>query len=401
MESPPIYRLPQDTLHMIFTKLPLRDIIRCRSISKPFNHLLTSPSFCHLISSLHPPLSLLALRPPHHHTRHRQAALLSPPPPPPPLPLLHAFDPSSDKWLRFDLTFLPFTSLSPVTSSLGQIYLWGDSPESPARSLVVCNPLTRAYRVLPQLGSAWSKHGSVLSGSGGRILVLTELATLYWCDHSTHNRSYNKKISNNNKNSWLKFSSNLPSKPRSPILVGSSLYALCDVGSPWRSLWKLFSCKLPDFETTALGWSRVERSEWGDVFDILKRPRLVKGVGNKILMVGGLKSSFSLNASCSTILILRLDLESLEWDEAGRMPLDMYKCFQESSKFKVFGGGDKVCFSAKRVGKLALWDNSAQGVGGGGGGGGGGEWQWIEGAPGYGDGLLRGFVFDACLGSVS
>lgn len=145
----------------------------------------------------------------------------------------------------------------------------------------------------------------------------------------------------------------------------------------------------------------MERSEWGDVFDILKRPRLVKGVGNKILMVGGLKSSFSLNASCSTILILRLDLESLDWDEAGRMPLDMYKCFQESSKFKVFGGGDKVCFSAKRVGKLALWDNSAQGVMvSGDGGGAAGEWRWIEGAPGFGDGLLRGFVFDACLGAM-
>ncbi|KAL2899494.1 SKP1-interacting partner 15 [Bienertia sinuspersici] len=383
MDSPPIYSLPQDTLHMIFIKLPLKHIIVCRSISKPFHTLLTSPSFLHLISSLHPPLSLLALRPPHHHTRHRHASSLSPPPPPPspPLPLLHAFDPTSNQWLRFDLTFLPFTSLTPVTSSLGQIYLWGDSPHSPARILLVSNPLTRAYRALPQLGSAWSKHGSVLSGSGGRVLVLTELATLYWCNSNK----------GNSKN-WLKFSSNLPSKPRSPILVGNSLYALCDVGSPWRSLWKLFACRLPDFETTSLGWSRVERNEWGDVFDILKRPRLVKGVGKKILMVGGLKSSFSLNASCSTILILRLDLVSLEWDEAGRMPLDMYKCFQESSKFKVFGSGDKVCFSAKRISKLALWDNSAAQCGG--------EWRWIEGAPGSGDGLLRGFVFDACLGAT-
>lgn len=61
----------------------------------------------------------------------------------------------------------------------------------------------------------------------------------------------------------------------------------------------------------------------GDNFDLLKKPRLVKGIGKKILMVGGLKSSFSLNNSCSTILILILDLESLEWDEAGRMPLEM------------------------------------------------------------------------------
>lgn len=104
-------------------------------------------------------------------------------------------------------------------------------------------------------------------------------------------------------------------------------------------------------------------------------------------MVGGLKSSYSLNTSCSTILILRLDLDTLEWDEAGRMPMDMYKCFQESSKFKVFGGGDRVYFSGKRVGRLALWDHCS----------GKGEWRWIEGVPGNGDGLCRGFVLEARL----
>jgi hypothetical protein len=101
-------------------------------------------------------------------------------------------------------------------------------------------------------------------------------------------------------------------------------------------------------------------------------------------MIGGLKSNFSLNTSCSTILILRLDLERLEWEEAGRMPVDMYRSFQESSKLKVFGGGDRVCFSAKRMRKLALWDD-CDGV----------VWRWIEGVPVGGDGLCRGFVFEA------
>lgn len=115
----------------------------------------------------------------------------------------------------------------------------------------------------------------------------------------------------------------------------------------------------------------------------------MKGIGNRILMIGGLKSSFSLNSSCSTILILRLDLETLEWDEAGRMPVEMFRCFQESSKFKVFGGGNRVCFSAKRIGKLALWDNSVEA--------GKAEWKWIVGVPGNGDGLFRGFLFEAWL----
>lgn len=106
-------------------------------------------------------------------------------------------------------------------------------------------------------------------------------------------------------------------------------------------------------------------------------------------MIGGLKSSFSLNAACSTILILRLDLDSLEWDEAGRMPVEMFRCFQESSKFKVFGGGNRVCFSAKRIGRLALWDHSAAAEKA--------DWRWIDCVPGNGDSLYRGFMFEARL----
>lgn len=138
-------------------------------------------------------------------------------------------------------------------------------------------------------------------------------------------------------------------------------------------------------------WSRLERHEWGDVFDILKRPRLVRGVGNRILMIGGLKSSFSLNSPCSTILILRLDLRSMDWDEAGRMPPEMFRCFQDAGKFKVFGAGDRVCFSAKRIGKLALWDRCAAK---------GDEWRWINNVPGNGDGLYRGFVFEGRLDAL-
>ncbi|CAH8305225.1 unnamed protein product, partial [Eruca vesicaria subsp. sativa] len=167
-------------------------------------------------------------------------------------------------------------------------------------------------------------------------------------------------------NQWLKFSSNLPSKPRSPVLMPCSVFAVCDVGSPWRSQWKLFSCKLTNLTVTHTNWTCLERHEWGDIFDIIKRPRLLRGDGDsKLLMTGGLKSTFSLNPACSTILILRLDLESLEWEEAGRMPLDMYRGFQESSKFKL---------SAKRMGKLAMWDLL-------------GGWRWVDGVSGYGDGL--------------
>ncbi|RYR56043.1 hypothetical protein Ahy_A05g021856 isoform A [Arachis hypogaea] len=326
-DDPLIYRLPQDTLHQIFSSLPLRQVIICRTLSKFFNALLSTPSFLTLLSTTLPPLHLLALRHPHHHHH--------------PSSSLHLFDPDLNRWLRFPLTFLPFRNPNPVASSHGLLYLWALSPSDNTKSLIACNPLTRHFRLLPHLGSAWSRHGSVLVDSSNRVMVLTELAALYFSGDSNHQ--------------WMKFSSNLPAKPRSPVLVGDRVLALCDVGSPWRSQWKLFAAAAPPhaaFQT----WSR---------------------------------------APCSTILILRLDLTTMDWEEAGRMPPEMFRCFRESSKFKVFGGGDRVCFSAKRIGKkLALWDRSGSSrkVGG--------EWRWIDHLPGNGEGLYRGFVFEGRLNAV-
>ncbi|XP_074286991.1 SKP1-interacting partner 15-like [Silene latifolia] len=374
MDDSPIYRLPPDVFHMIFLSLPLRQIIICRSVSKPFHQLLTSPSFLSLISS-HSPHRLIFLCPPHHHrSRHDQSLstyeshTCS----------LFVFDIFTNFWLQYDLSYLPFSALSLITSTLGLVYLLANSPSFPEsqKSLLVCNPLTRSYRVLPQIKPPWSRHGFVYSGSGNRIVVITKLVTYYLNGLGSASKS------------WMKFSSNLPSKPRSPLIVADSLYALCDLGTPKNSVWKLFTCDLPvpEVKTAALRWSRVEINEWGDVFGILELPSLVKGRGNNLLVVGSLKSTFKLNKGCSRILILRLDLETLKWDEAGRMPVDMCNCFQKSSRFKVFGFGDKVCFSAKRLGKLVLWDS--------------GDWRWIHGAPGFGDEMYRGFMFDARLDAI-
>ncbi|XP_039024690.1 SKP1-interacting partner 15-like [Hibiscus syriacus] len=368
MEDSPISRLSEDTLNQIFSYLSLREIVICRSVCKLFNQTLTSPSFMHLIST-RSHLNLLAVRPPHHHHNHhnRHVSLYS---------FIHVYDPDQNQWLRFSLDFLPFRSPHPVASSLGLLYLWADTPDS-NKSLIVCNPLTRQYKVLPQLGSAWSRHGSVLVDSWNRVMVLTELAALYF--------SFSQETQQ-----WLKFSSNLPSKPRSPIVISNSVFALCDVGSPWRSKWKLFSCAVKNLLNLNLNvmnnnWECLERHEWGDIFDVMKRPRLVPGNGNKILMIGGLKSSYSFNQSGLTILILRLDLETMEWEEATRMPEAMLRWFQDS-KFKVFGGGNRVCFSGKKIRRLALWDCC--------------KWRWIDGVPGNGDELFRGFTYEARLTAV-
>ncbi|XP_074589042.1 SKP1-interacting partner 15-like [Curcuma longa] len=380
----PIQLLPQDALHNVLGRLPLHQALACRPVSRVFLDALSSPPF---LSSL-PSLRLLALR-------HPRAASA-------PHPSLHAFDPALRRWLRLPLSFLPFPSASPVTASPSLLYLWVDTaPFAPAadaaaksqtKSLVVCNPLSGSYRLLPPLGSAWSRHGTVIAGPGGSVVIVTELAALSYAPSPDR---------------WLKFPLSLPSKPRSPIMMSGSVFALCDVGAPWRSQWKLFCCSLADLGR-AHGWAPIERHEWGDVFDIFKRPRLLAGAGGRqLLMIGGLRSSFVLDAPCSTVLILRLDLDTMEWDEAGRMPLEMYRCFGggfssplevvaaaaaaagANNKVKVFGGDGKVWFSGKRVrGKLAMWEEGAGKSDG-------GLWSWVDGIPGYPEGMYRGFLFDA------
>ncbi|VAH92721.1 unnamed protein product [Triticum turgidum subsp. durum] len=123
-------------------------------------------------------------------------------------------------------------------------------------------------------------------------------------------------------------------------------------------------------------------------------------------MIAGLRSSFALDAPCSTVLLLRLNLATMEWGEAGRMPPNMYCCFtglceataqasampapvaNGNNKVKVFGGDGKVWFGGKRArGKLAMWEEDDIGSSG-------GNWDWVDGVPGYGDGVYRSFVFD-------
>ncbi|KAG6500432.1 hypothetical protein ZIOFF_040277 [Zingiber officinale] len=366
----PIQLLPQDVLHNVLGRLPLYQALACRPVSRLFLDALSSPPF---LSSL-PSLRLLVLR-------HPRAASS-------PHPSLHAFDPSFRRWIRLPLSFLPFPSASPVTASPSLLYLWVDSvpfphsidpaSKSQTKSLVVCNPLSGSYRLLPPLGSAWSRNGTVIAGPGGSVVIITELAALSYAPCPDR---------------WLKFPLSLPSKPRSPIMMAGSVFALCDVGALWRSRWKLFSCGIADLGR-AHGWAPIERHEWGDVFDIFKRPRLLAGAGGRqLLMIGGLRSSFVLDAPCSTVLIIRLDLETMEWDEAGTMPLEMYRCFGggfssplevvaagadaagANNKVKVFGGDGKVWFSGKKMrGKLAMWE---EGVGKSDG----GLWSWVDSIP--------------------
>ncbi|RWR73081.1 SKP1-interacting partner 15-like protein [Cinnamomum micranthum f. kanehirae] len=362
VNSSAIIELPSELLFTIFSRLTLREIVICHSVCRLFRQTLTSTSFIPLASHI-PPLPLFILRPSNHHNHSSST--------------LYALDPfRSHQLLRLPLDFMiPFrskeTTLTPVASSFGLLYLWSN----PHSSIIVCNPLTLRFRFLLMLGSSWSlRHVTVLVGSPGEVVVFNHRSAIYFSQ--TFGRT----------------STDLPYRFRSPILVSDKIFALCDTGL--RRQWTLVSGKKPQqfgrpaWETVEFGsWERVERHEWKAVFDSLEQPRLIRGRGNnEILMAGGLRSLQ--DATCSTFLILRLDLDRLEWDEVGRMPKKMFKCFKDSTKLKAFGGGDWVFFSGKCVQRLAMWNSSSL------------DWRWLHGVDGRRKSVRKGFLFDASLTSV-
>ena len=57
----------------------------------------------------------------------------------------------------------------------------------------------------------WARHGTVLAGPAGTVLVLTELAALSYTPSGSAK--------------WMKHPLSLPSKPRNPILASDAVFA--------------------------------------------------------------------------------------------------------------------------------------------------------------------------------
>ncbi|KAK4747645.1 hypothetical protein SAY87_014231 [Trapa incisa] len=133
MDAPtaPICLLPEDALLQIFSSLSLRQIIVCQSVPKFFRHLLTSPFFArHLLVPVGSQLRLVSVRPPRHrrHNHHHRKDSCHSPPSQKSSTVLHAFDPSEDRWLRFSLEFLPFRYLHPIQRPRSAWSIYGASP---------------------------------------------------------------------------------------------------------------------------------------------------------------------------------------------------------------------------------------------------------------------------------
>ncbi|CAA0813381.1 SKP1-interacting partner 15 [Striga hermonthica] len=343
MDDTPLDQLPPEILLLVFLRLPLRHIAVSHCVCRSLCATLSSPHFLRLLSLQR--LLLLTLCPSF------------------PSPIPYAYDPDSDRWLHLSLSFLPFVGRRHViAASHGRVYLWAASTsddeeeekQSSPKALVVCNPLTGWFVTLPKLGSVWAHHGSVICGPDGSVLLLTDLAVMY----------------SRRGGAWRNFSSELPTMPRTPVIISDSILLLCNLGAIWRPRWAIYSGSLQK-RRTSIPWTRLEGKEWDKIFAFLKCPSLVQtGDDRGMYVVGGLMSSNMQSSVCLTIVIIRFDLETMWLKREAHMPTSMFKYFKTCGKYKVFGGGNRVCFSAYGIGKMAVWEGSETG-----------KWGWVDSVP--------------------
>eukprot|EP01018_Ginkgo_biloba_P012811 Gb_12171 [translate_table: standard] len=365
--------LPADVLERVFSYLPLIDFVRSISVCKCWKQILLCPQFLQRYS-VGVQINWVAVIDDYasitNEVNYDQGRISSD-------RFINIYDARLHK-LQFALTFLPSKFSLPVAASGGILCVAGEL--NGRKTICLCNPLTKTYRILPALQDSLSRPVTLMitgpENESAKVLIISDDLLALYSSQDDH---------------WVIYGSGIPLRPRSPIIASNGIiYGLEDVGSGWRRHWRLACCRLDGLGSRDI-WNPVEKNEWGDIFDILEEPSLIRGRGDCLLLAGGLRSSLSLNSACSTFMILVLDLNSLEWNEAGRMPLDFFKHFDVGGGFKIFGGREGVYFSGKRLGRLVLWDFSDGRKG---------CWRWGDNFSGRNHVLCRGFPFEPRLDAV-
>lgn len=356
--------VPGDLLEFIFLHLSLTDIARARMVCKLWKDVLSSQEFLVRHGMLKHE-KWVALFDESGLNKQRTLVL---------------YNASLCTWHRVSLNFLPPEFTDAVAAVGGLLCVAGQA--NGKNTLCVCNPFTRTYKVLPELDQESSMPVAVMVGSN--------------CEEKNQcNNSYQVVVLrgdvvalySSSRDTWLKFETGLPYRPRSPVACDGVVYGLQNMGSPWKSTWRLVYAKLDELCCKEV-WCPLYKPEWGEILDILRQPRLLEYSGC-LFLTGGLRRSLA-NNLCSTFIILKLDLSTLEWSEAARMPLSFYKHFDCGADFKIFGGRGSVYFASKIPARLVVCDFfNGEGV-----------WRWVDDCPVYKyqkSHLCKGFPFEPRL----
>eukprot|EP00250_Pteridium_aquilinum_P012276 c20617_g1_i1 orf=544-1629(+) len=356
-------RVPTDLLEVIFLRLSVMDIARARMVCKLWKGVLSSQDFLMQYGKFKHEKWVALFD---ESGLYKQRVLV-------------LYNATSCTWHRVSLNFLPPEFTDAVATVDGLLCVAGQA--NGKNKLCVCNPFTRTYKLLPDVDQEPSMPVAVMVESN--------------CEEDQCNSSYQVVVLRGDavalhssaRRTWLKFETGLPYRPRSPVACGGVVYGLQNMGSPWKSSWRLVYAKLDELCCKEV-WCPLYRPEWGEILDILLQPRLLETSGS-LFLTGGLRGSLA-NNTCSTFIILKLDLTTLEWSEAARMPMAFYKHFDCGSDLKIFGGGSSVYFSSKTPPRIVVCDFSE----------GEGVWRWVDDCPVYmyqKTFLCKGFPFEPRL----
>ncbi|GLJ22474.1 hypothetical protein SUGI_0423150 [Cryptomeria japonica] len=125
-------QLPEDIMIRVFSLLPIYAIIRLQLVCKQWKNIISSKGFACLWSKISPPQLPLIIM---YQSRDTIAA----------------YDPSQAKWLTMGVTFPVGITHRRILASDGGLICYGSFCES-NQLLIVCNPITKSWRILPELG---------------------------------------------------------------------------------------------------------------------------------------------------------------------------------------------------------------------------------------------------------
>eukprot|EP00252_Welwitschia_mirabilis_P017306 TRINITY_DN38363_c0_g1_i1.p1 TRINITY_DN38363_c0_g1~~TRINITY_DN38363_c0_g1_i1.p1 ORF type:complete len:470 (+),score=48.84 TRINITY_DN38363_c0_g1_i1:56-1465(+) len=122
--------LPSDAVYRILTHLPISSLFKYKILCKKFYNIISSGSFLNIATDLQP-------------KDHWLAVLLAGS-----SSQFHCFDPVFNKWRVFSLSFLPFNVRG--LASAGGLFCCR-AEISGSLSLVICNPISKNWIVLPPI----------------------------------------------------------------------------------------------------------------------------------------------------------------------------------------------------------------------------------------------------------
>ncbi|KAL5992858.1 hypothetical protein ACLOJK_013777 [Asimina triloba] len=329
------HRLPDELVERILAFLPVSTVLRCRTVCKHWNSLLSSPTFIDLWAALAPRTLLFLI----YHSGGFVAAYL----------------PRSRRWANlplYDRCSLDPTQVLLLASSDGLICFRNRNSDYP--TLMICNPLTQTRRVLPEMLQIRYIDiiGMVADRASGdyRVLVtgttepassesITEVydsTTGTWAHHCR------------SRHEFLQFWYEVHA-----LFHDGSFYCLA---TPVNTLqgYRLISYNL-------------ERRNWVDLnvkmpAGDIRCPSLVVCKG-KLLLTGKIMEDYLIRSIC----IWELRWESLRWVKVGVVPDEILSKMDmpHSILIQCHGYGDLLCFSTHRGWQSIIHNLTEQ------------TWEWL------------------------